>query len=211
MKDAIDEIDFLAFTIAFAPPERVIQAVHSQLSRWWKEGLEDLTHVESPMPLHSPKEHNPRSKRVALFELNSSPPAVLIEANLNDGYASLSHMVSKELDRFDFVSIRSRPVGTSEWPIEEFRFLGRGQRDTIRHVWSALDTSGWCFGNEGEVQPFEEPETYGKKAIRDRLTRAQIVRYLGRLGVDLNKVARNENCRLLASLREVRRSNENLR
>jgi hypothetical protein len=201
---AIGRLGFLAFAVVFAPEKSVVEAVHTQLSKWWKGGFEDCIPPRDLRPLQLPKGQNPRSKKVAIFALDA--PAVLIESNLNDGYASLIHMVSAKLDQFEFVKVRSKPVGTDEWPIEEFDLMKGGRNGHVRHVWAALDTGGWKYGDTGDLQPFEEPEYYGKRAIKDRLTRSQIVRYLGRLGVDLEAVARNENCRLISYFSEVPRA-----
>ncbi len=202
-ESVLDHIDFLAFTIAFAPSDEVVDAVEAQLSKWWKWGIEDCDNTEGVAPLQWPKEYNPRSIKVALFKLSSSPPAILVESNLTDGYLSLSHMLSRSLPDAMFLIIHSKPVGRDEWPIEEFGMRKEADGGYVRHVWAALDTSGWKFGNQGEIQAFEEPEFYKKRAIKDRLTRAQIVRYLARLGVDLESLGNPENYKLLRCLAQV--------
>ena len=203
--DTLDQVDFWAFTIAFAPSQPIVEAVERQLSKWWKRGIEDCKQVHSLAPLHLPKEHNPASKIVAVYEVVSASPATLIESNLNDGYSSLSHMLSRSLTTATFAVIRSKPAGRSEWPIEEFGLINESQGGYVRHVWAALDSSGWKFGNTGELLRFEEPDRYKKRRIRDRFTRGQIVDFLGQLGFDLRSLTEPDRHRLVRCFAEVPR------
>ena len=170
--NALDQIDFWAFTIAFGPENLIVDAVESQISKWWKRGFSDPPPADTLAPLRIPKEYNPTSKMGALFELKSAS-GVLIESNLQDGYLSLSHMLSRNLPATRFVIIRSSPVGRSEWPIEEFGLRKESAGGYVRHVWVARDSGGWECGDSGKLQDFEEPEYYESRRIRDRLTRDQ--------------------------------------
>jgi hypothetical protein len=58
----------------------------------------------------------------------------------------------------------------------------------IRHLSVSNDVSGWSFSESGEVQPFEEPDAYAKKKIKDRLTIEMLGRYCGALEIQLNQV-----------------------
>ncbi len=202
----LDEIDFWAFTVAFGPENLIVDGVEKQLSKWWKGGIADCPNAADLAPLRLPKEYNPRSRLVALYELQSPSSAIMIESNLNDGYSSLSRMLSRNLPNTRFIVVRSKPVGRSEWPIEEFGLMQESKGGYIRHVWVALDTSGWKAGDSGELQDFEEPEYYKKRWKRDRLTRGQIVRYLGRLGVDVGSLADPDGYRLIRCFTDKFRS-----
>ena len=193
----LDLIDFWAFTIAFAPKRAVLDAVQQQLSKWWKAGVDVCQDGSSLAPLQLPKEYNPDAMMVALFELESPSPAILIESNLTDGYRSLSHMLARSLSTETFAIVRSKPAGRDEWPIEEFGLLNESQGGYVRHVWAALDTSGWKFGNTGELRQWEDPDCYSKRRIRDRFTRRQVVQFLDELGVDLWSLAEPENYKLV--------------
>lgn len=198
MKDnKLDLVDFWAFTIAFTSKHTVLDAVERQLSKWWKTGIETSERESSLAPLQLPKEYNPDSNMVALFELASPSPAILIESNLTDGYRSLSHMLARTLSTETFAIVRSKPAGRDEWPIEEFGLINESQGGYVRHLWAALDTSGWKFGNTGELWEFEDPDRYKKRRIRDRFTRDQIIQFLEWLGVDLWSLAEPDGFRLL--------------
>ena len=203
--ESLDLIDFGAFTIAFASKHTVLDAVERQLSKWWKTGIETCQGESSLAPLILPKEYNPDSDMVALFELESPSPAILIESNLTDGYRSLSHMLARTLPTETFAIVRSEPAGRDEWPIEEFGLINESQGGYVRHVWAALDTSGWKFGNTGELREFEDPDCYKKRRIRDRFTRDQIVQFLDWLGVDVWSLSKPDSFRLLKCFAQARR------
>lgn len=45
------------------------------------------------------------------------------------------------------------------------------------------DSGGWEFIADGPVQPWEEPENYRTRLVRERFTRELLLRYLERLGI----------------------------
>ncbi len=195
--ESLDLIDFWAFSIAFASKHTVVDAVEHQLSKWWKSGIETCQGESFLAPLQLPKEYNPDSIMVALFELQSPSPAILIESNLTDGYRSLTHMLARTLSTETFAIVRSKPAGRDEWPIEEFGLINESQGGYVRHVWAALDTSGWKFGNTGESWEFEDPDCYKKRRIRDRFTRDQIIQFLEWRDVDLWSLAEPDRFKLV--------------
>ena len=197
---ALDHPRFLAFTIAFAPATDVKTAVRNQLSQWWKRGILDNEYPPNLRPFQLEKEHNPAVKRVFLFEVEAQEPATLIEANLNDGYASLTHMVSGALPDYRFISVRSSS-SQDEWPIQEFSLL-QNQRQ-VRFVRTMRETGGWDYWEEGEIQPFEEPQAYKLRSKQDRITRNMIVRYLDQLSINLPLLLSGERARPLAAYVEA--------
>ncbi len=46
-----------------------------------------------------------------------------------------------------------------------------------------FDEGGWSFDALGPEQPYEEPERYRRRLIRDRFTREMLPRYLEALGI----------------------------
>lgn len=54
----------------------------------------------------------------------------------------------------------------------------------VRSIVVAHDGSRWIFETSGQVQPFEEPEAYRSRRIRDRFTSSMLERYCRALGVD---------------------------
>jgi hypothetical protein len=56
--------------------------------------------------------------------------------------------------------------------------------ETERHIHAMLDGNKWQFYQKGEPLPFEKPEYYTKRKIRDRLPNELILSYLKELGWD---------------------------
>jgi len=192
----LDDIDFLAFSLVFAPSAEVESAVLLHLNKWWKGGVNKVAPTTNMKPFSLEKKHNPSLKKVAIFGIDSDRPVSLIESNINDGYSSLTHMVSSTLPESKCIQILSAPVGRNEWPIEEFGLLQN--RRYLRFVRTMLDTGGWEYWEEGQLQPFEEPEIYKKRNKKDRVTRELIVRYLSKLGINLAQIASGEGVQLSA-------------
>ncbi|MEL7019199.1 MAG: hypothetical protein AAGL18_10775 [Pseudomonadota bacterium] len=191
----MEKVNFLAVTIVFAPVEKVKEAVDRQLFLWWKSVNENENLTERH-PFDLEKSVNPKPKKVSLFEVEAQEPAVLIEANLEDGYSSLTHMVSSAMPAYRFVIIRSSAGAKDEWPIQEF-VLMQGKK-TIRSLRVMKDTSGWEYWEEGKLQSFEEPELYEARVKKERLTREMIVRYTDRLSVNLEAIANGDGYRSVA-------------
>ncbi|MFB9235645.1 hypothetical protein ACFFWC_08840 [Plantactinospora siamensis] len=53
----------------------------------------------------------------------------------------------------------------------------------ILRVIQATTQDDWCWESSGELQPFEEPELYTRRAVRDRLDLPALNRYCARLGI----------------------------
>jgi hypothetical protein len=55
----------------------------------------------------------------------------------------------------------------------------------IRQVGVTTDVGGWEFAAEGEVQPYEQIENYGKRKVVDRFTVEILESYCAALGIEL--------------------------
>lgn len=77
-----------------------------------------------------------------------------------------------------------------KWGSTLFTLYGPTETDwlnRIRHLHVSNDVGGWTFDEGGEVQSFEEPESYKKRLIRDRFTPEMLERYCRALGIELNR------------------------
>jgi hypothetical protein len=54
-----------------------------------------------------------------------------------------------------------------------------------RTIFSVNDGGRWRFGESGKALPFEEPERYASRAVRERFTHEMLGRYMGHLGADV--------------------------
>jgi hypothetical protein len=77
------------------------------------------------------------------------------------------------------------PEDQYPYPATEFHLLGADDRV----VTAGLFEDEWHFEAAGPVQPFEEPATYDARVVRNRFTRARLVRYLLALGIDVDEAA----------------------
>jgi hypothetical protein len=76
------------------------------------------------------------------------------------------------------------------WGSTLFTLYGPAQTDwlnRIRHLHVSNDVGGWTFDEGGQLQPFEEAETYKKRRIQDRFTFEMLERYCKALGIELNQ------------------------
>ena len=55
----------------------------------------------------------------------------------------------------------------------------------VRTLSVSADGNRWRFDQSGDVQPFEEPDAYTARRIRDRLTTDMVERYCAALGIDV--------------------------
>ncbi|AJT42446.1 hypothetical protein [Psychromicrobium lacuslunae] len=61
-----------------------------------------------------------------------------------------------------------------------------GELEKLKHVMVAHSGgSKWLFFNQGEPQPFEEPEAYERPRVRERFTSEMLERYCQALGIDV--------------------------
>ncbi|XXF77959.1 hypothetical protein P2318_33645 [Myxococcaceae bacterium GXIMD 01537] len=56
-------------------------------------------------------------------------------------------------------------------------------RNSMRTLYAANDGGRWVFGQSGEPFPFEEPERYQARKVRDRFTLNMLAEYLRHLGL----------------------------
>lgn len=77
---------------------------------------------------------------------------------------------------------------TGMWGGAQFHLMGPGGSRPlgyIRVIDATNDGGRWDWGTSGKVQPFEHPERYTARLVRDRLTRDTIEEYCQALGIDV--------------------------
>jgi hypothetical protein len=139
---------------------------------------------------------------VALEPLQGSPPRELVmeatggwsayfncSINGTDA-ASAMAWLAKELDARTFV-VSCKPHGSV--PADDPTYVrftsyyrdGNGFLEADRHVEVLFDMGKWSFTEMGEPLPFEQPDRYGARLKRERLTPAMLRQYFVDLGIDL--------------------------
>jgi len=85
------------------------------------------------------------------------------------------------------------PRGQYSLPATQFELLGPNGEKPLRYVRTVsagiFDEGHWRFEAYGDEQPFEEVEAYSRRLVRERLTRAMLLRYLSALGVEADEPA----------------------
>lgn len=74
---------------------------------------------------------------------------------------------------------------TSQRTLGSLEFTWRRMGRTIRHIQLNEDSPRWELDFGGESQPFEEPEMYKRRLIRERFTSDMLERYCQAIGVDV--------------------------
>lgn len=60
----------------------------------------------------------------------------------------------------------------------------------IRTISAHAEDGRWSWDESGAVLPFERPQAYGARRIRERLTRNLLVEYLAAMGIDVDEPTR---------------------
>jgi hypothetical protein len=196
----LEDQGFLAFTVALAPADRILPAIRNQLARWWSDGIREAAVPTGEAPLLMAKEHNPWRKTVRVFDVEGSSPSTLIEANLEDGYYSLSMMVSEAIPDADFVSIRSAARNEQSQAIQSFHVFRGGRVREGRLVRTMMESYGWDFFEMGQMLPFEEAAHYSRRLKKERVTRPLIARSCKAMGFDLEQILLGAGVRPLVQL-----------
>lgn len=84
-------------------------------------------------------------------------------------------------------TLTGKPKGAKgRWGGVQFQLYGPEEGEflnSVRAIFAINDGYRWEFGASGEVQPFEKPEYYTARRIRDRFTAEMLEEYCAALGV----------------------------
>jgi hypothetical protein len=101
-----------------------------------------------------------------------------------DAFAVLSWLARQLSCRC--VRITATPDAGGRYGASMFELLGPAQTDllnVVRSIHAMNDGGRWRFGVSGTPQPFEEPDRYTARRLRDRLPFDVLDRYCGALGI----------------------------
>jgi hypothetical protein len=101
-----------------------------------------------------------------------------------DAFAALSWLARHLSCRC--VRITAVPDAGERYGASMFELLGPEQTDwlnVVRSIHAMNDGGRWRFGATGTPQPFEEPEHYTARRVRDRLPFEVLARYCRALGI----------------------------
>jgi hypothetical protein len=127
----------------------------------------------------------PPSKRTfekyVIWEPANAKGTTAFYSNKHDGLSSWIHNYARLNNKLCVRALLFFDKKSHSLPAYRFNYqIG----DTVRTVYSMLDGDKWKFFEKGERLPFEKPEYYTKRKIRDRLPNELILSYLKELGWD---------------------------
>lgn len=123
-------------------------------------------------------------EQLFFWEPRSNPGHSVMMGNSLDGYQHASFIPSQETSwQYTFSSILDPQ---DESPYCMFDYFCDHRR-VARHVAAgfAEEDKKWIFCQEGPVQPFEKPDYYSRRRIKDRFNREVNSEYLLKLGYDI--------------------------
>ena len=178
---AIDRYRFLTFSCFSRPANEVVGCLGELLeARGRKERFRFYTESLSldAVYIGEPPRGGAHLVEAAVFSPRTSAGSSVLFANLQDGWSSMVHKLSAVLGG---TSVKVATSGDGFPFPTQWLQLWRGGR-SVRIVRVMNDGNRWDFYSEGELQSFEQPAYYEKRAIKQRLTRAILVEYMGKLG-----------------------------
>lgn len=184
MPPCADTLEYLVFSYFF---------IDIQIMKNWLKGFFSQEHrkekysiTEGLLDFQMVRLGNPNSGvgegMVALvYAPKNSPNHCVFISNSGDGWYTLINRMCNEL-QIKCISIASTQDSV-RYPLNSFRVYENG-RD-IRYVRAMLDGGQWDFFEKGAIQYFESSANYREKRIKNRLSRAVVVDYLGKVGIDI--------------------------
>ncbi len=178
----------LVFNVVSAPPAEVADYIVERFSRPspLRFGPPSIYHVESGEfdwreAYTDVPEKGWRPLVCILWEPQNRVGHTVFMSNSSDGMSFSVSKVSKFSSHlWCHVSIGDHP--SLPWKGASFRYY---LQETRREIALGNNERGkWDFVETGSPLPFEEPERYNQRLVRDRLNRGTIYRYLAALGYE---------------------------
>jgi hypothetical protein len=129
----------------------------------------------------------PHGRKAIFLEPVETSGWTAMVANLDDGWATLGVVLSKELEccvwRF------ALDDGQSEYPLRKIDVVCSGQ--TRRVVQVLREDDGWKWFQKGEPLPGEDADAYERRRVSDRLTNDAVVKVATSSGFALNAICQS--------------------
>ena len=168
--------------------ERTCYAAHRVISARREEGefaWRRVKHVASVSSLIEglPKENAPPGG--AFFHHEGADAWTAFVSGQRDGWYTMANALNIAAPEIETVIVNDASDDT-EFPKRGFEVLRNGKSCRRVMVWKEED--GWHFVNRGEPLEIEDLSCYSRRAIKDRITSAQLHSLLLLLGIDLSAV-----------------------
>ena len=108
------------------------------------------------------------------------PKIVFLSSNMSDGLEGISNKM-RELLNCTLVQIRMSIVSINALGCFWFQYIYPDGKERVIY---ALKEDRWVFYEEGDILPFENPDYYKRRRIRDRINNEIIIEYLAKCGIN---------------------------
>lgn len=154
-----------------------------QLKRWNKDViLNDKMHRDVRIIYCSPdgpSKFNARNVGILLSEVDGPKGMhTLFVSSINDGYASLVTMLSRQIEGV-FYSVRASSM-KEVYPGNFLTVTDGGERRRV--VYAMKDERSWVFFQKGDPLWFERPELYRRRLKRERMNPEILAEYIESIG-----------------------------
>ena len=177
---ALVELPFDQAVEAFLEWQRPLWQRHAELTTRIVHGdLEGILHALEPM-------HTVRNNRTALIPTSANWTAFFENLDrgpdLDSTMHSLTHRTGRQslLMAITLREINGVPRQTTM--LDSTKFHLRGPIERYLQAW-INDSDRWTWDVAGDIQPFERPELYQARRIKDRLTIETMTEYAAALGL----------------------------
>src|SRR2546423_1357835 len=155
--------------------------IHESLTKKWDQmnfQLKDDFNITSFV-----SESDNNAVRVLLWQpLSVSFALTAFITNMGDGWQTVLNFYFGEYQR-EIMRVRFSDA-FAEYPLYYFEILKLPERRIVQVI---KDTDKWEFFERGSLMPFENPNYYAKRKIRDRLNNPIIEEYLEKNGIDIKE------------------------
>ena len=108
------------------------------------------------------------------------PKNVFLTSNSSDGLYLFSKRIRDEL-HCSLIRISMSASLKEEYQCFWFQYICPDGKERVIY---ALKEDRWVFYEEGDILPFENPEYYKRRRIRDRINNEIIIEYLAKCGIN---------------------------
>jgi hypothetical protein len=118
-----------------------------------------------------------KEQRVVFWEPRIHPGKTAFMGAFHDG---MSHSVFSLSPGSPYTWVNVRLYDDPAYPGCFFDYYA-DHRKVLRRLMACKDEEGWDFAQQGQIQPFENPDYYSRRAKKDRLNREIVTEYMEKL------------------------------
>jgi len=181
----VNDLDYFAFSYIKMDIDGICSYLKSPLNMisgqltMKNANVIDILKVKTSNSIVSLQEHRTKTDIACIYQYNKF--GCIFISNINDGWASLVHMISvnNKSESYFFILDKEKKYINN---INLFSFENGSEERIVRTM---VDGGKWVFYDNGPLQWFESPEYYERKIIRKRMNYLIVWEYCKKIGIDL--------------------------